>query len=228
MILLANFKDGLSKSCHDRGRDRRDQKRAPGFQDGHRKEGEFGTVVGGVHPRNRTGRPTLRSHTRQNIVTPERAALVLIAIIAAVFLIGLLLPEIRFMSTKLRYDNQPPITYHRFEWIGNKAFRGDRITYRSTYSKRAGCHPPDGRGWITYKFRHLQPNGQPTGLTHTVSAVRDADWPAGANLPGHSFAPVPEGLKPGKYEVWGEANFECANASKMLFTSTPRHVVSIL
>ena len=156
----------------------------------------------------------------------ERIALVIVAVFLALAGMSALLPEIRFMSTKLRYNDAEPIVYHVFKWQDTEAVRGGQIRYHATYSKRVGCHPPRGRGWISYRFARLE-GGKATGLTYTVNAVRDANWPAGDSLPGSANAPVPHNLQPGRYTVWGEAVFECAGASQPLKVPTPAHIITI-
>lgn len=166
-----------------------------------------------------------RNQSRR-IVTPERAAIVLCAVFGALIAVSVLLPELTSLSTRMRFNNAPPIVYHVFTWKDAAAIPGGRVRYVATYSKRADCHPPRGRGWISYKFARIE-NGRQNGMTYTVNAVRDASWPAGDNLPGHADAPVPSTLQPGQYLVWGEAVFECRGASELLKAQTPAFRVLI-
>ena len=167
-----------------------------------------------------------RPQTRRFLIQ-EWIAFALVAVTLALLGTLILLPELRFVSTKLRYNDAAPIVYHTFHWRATTAKRGGRLPYAVIYSKRAGCHPPRGHGYISYRFAKLDGNRR-TGLTYHVDAVRDANWPAGKRLSGSSYAPVPENLKPGRYAVWGEASFVCEGASQKLTTKTPEHVVTIL
>lgn len=86
-----------------------------------------------------------------------------------------------------------------------------------TYSKRVDCHPPAGRGELTYILWDLNterlPNGQP--IRRTV-LERDSRAAGGSDvtLPDYSTVPVGE-LLPGSYAFQWLATYHCANARRV-------------
>ncbi|NET62443.1 MAG: hypothetical protein F6K47_42000, partial [Symploca sp. SIO2E6] len=71
----------------------------------------------------------MKKYQQQNLQTSRYTtiALIVIAVFLALATVSIFLPEIRFMSVKLRYNNTAPIVYHAFNWKDTEASPGGRI-----------------------------------------------------------------------------------------------------
>lgn len=89
------------------------------------------------------------------------------------------------------------------------------------YSKRAECHPPQGKGEVTFRAYGTAANGDQRNNVYEFDLHRIAAYPPGDNLTATSAIPIPPNVPPGEYILSPMTDYVCAGASKTLRVDGP-------
>jgi hypothetical protein len=129
---------------------------------------------------------------------------------------------------KWRYDDSPPISFSTFNIEQTEIAVGGSLSYTAIYTKRADCHPPEGNGSVSYKFRSIDGDSSRGQLVFdNIRRSTTTHWPPGKDIKGYATIEVPNDIPPGNYIVTRTSRYSCANASRELVSSSPTFVIRI-
>ncbi|MEL6238817.1 MAG: hypothetical protein AAFQ90_09530, partial [Pseudomonadota bacterium] len=125
-------------------------------------------------------------------------------------------------------DGRPPIVWRHAQILSGVIPRGGEIRYRAQYIKRAGCHPPKGRGDIAYRLYVLNAEGRKVGTYYQLIIGRVTQWPATSVFKiGEGSAIAGPHIPRGRYLFQWLGAFDCVGAETPLLVAGPLLPVEI-
>jgi hypothetical protein len=143
-------------------------------------------------------------------------------------MVVILISAVQLGWAAFRYDDSPPLVLHSIKLDTHDVLAGSTITYNASYDKRAECHPPDGHGTVSYRFKAL--DGDPNKgvmIYDNVRKSRTTHWPAGKGLEGAGWIEVPSDLPAGGYVVTRTSRYVCSNSSRELVVTSPAITIRV-
>lgn len=142
--------------------------------------------------------------------TPGKIVFLIAATVAGMQVLAALASAV---WTAIRYDQTPPIVIHSASLLGDILRPGESLRYTMTYTKRADCHPPDGKGMLRYRILHLDADPDPHRGARAMWLDEEVESVAGpgvrVTLDGYSTVPLSPPLSPGRYALQWVGTYTC-------------------
>jgi len=126
-------------------------------------------------------------------------------------------PSLQEIAARAYYDDRPPVVVHSLVPESTVIEQGGVLKYTTTYSKRAECFPPAGRGEVSYKMTRVNDSRiEYNNLIYHFDARREAKGPPGENNIWSAAVPIPADIPIGHYTYTASATYTCDGASRPL------------